>query len=301
MDDQEAAMSAAYPEIVEVKRDIRGSSAQHPRALTDVDLRHGRDHWMKIDTILDLVRDHAPDCRVPPPSATAIGVFPRVNPVAPAPCPQESFAGALFLAMNEALLGSPRRLERFLPSDPTIEQLLRARGAASEMATEQARRYLRFLYSAIVTWAAAHEAINWSIQQRSLTPLPKWRFIRVRKYIDLHIEEPIRLRDLAKVAGLSRMHFAAQFRAYTGTSPGKFVMGQRITHAQVLLGDPRNRLAEVALSVGFQNQAHFTTVFHRLVGKTPNSWRKMLSHEDSGVIEHNTAPALTLLDHPVGT
>ena len=186
----------------------------------------------------------------------------------------------LAVAMNEALSGYPQRLERFLPSDPTMKQLLQARGAASEMAREPARLYLLFLYSAILTWAATHEAIKLPVQQRPISPLPKWRFARVRKYVDLHIEETIRLRDLAQVAGLSRMHFAAQFRAYTGISPSEFVMMQRMEHARMLLADPRQTLADVAFSVGFRNQAHFTTVFHRLVGNTPNCWRKSLPREE---------------------
>jgi transcriptional regulator GlxA family with amidase domain len=80
------------------------------------------------------------------------------------------------------------------------------------------------------------------------------------------------------------MHFAAQFRAYTGISPARFVLMQRIEHAQVLLGDPRKTLADVALSVGFRTQAHFTTVFHRFVGDTPNCWRKARPRENAAAV-----------------
>ncbi len=41
-----------------------------------------------------------------------------------------------------------------------------------------------------------------------------------------------------------------------------------------LLAEPRAKLADVAFSVGFQTQAHFTTVFKRLVGETPHRWRQ---------------------------
>jgi AraC-like DNA-binding protein len=33
-------------------------------------------------------------------------------------------------------------------------------------------------------------------------------------------------------------------------------------------------LVEIAFDVGFKTQAHFTTVFTRLVGETPNAWRQ---------------------------
>jgi AraC-like DNA-binding protein len=239
-----------------------------------------QDRWIMIDTILDMLQGQVPEQPAfQPPSMTAISRLSQVSPRAPNPCPQPNIVAALSLAVNDALLGSPQRLERFLPSDPTIEQLLQARAAANAMAREPARLYLRYLYSAILTWAAERDAIKWSVRKRPPTALPKWRFARVKEYIDLHIEEPIRLADLAKVAGLSRMHFAAQFRTYTGISPCKFVMMQRMRRAQVLLGNPQKTLAEVAFSVGFQTQAHFTTVFHRIVGNTPGCWRRTQPRE----------------------
>jgi len=262
-----------------VGQDMRGSLAQRPGASDDDDLRHDRERSITIDAILDMTGGEEPQPR----GTTTIGMSSGVSPRQPDPCPQEGFAATLSLAINEALLGSPRRLERLLPSDPRIEQLLQARGAANEMARKPARLYLRFLYSAILTWASANETINSPVQQQSISPLPKWRFVRVRQYIEAHIEQPIRLRDLARAAGLSPMHFAAQFRAYTGMSPSEFVMTQRMETARVLLADPRKTLTDVAFSVGFRTQSHFTTTFHRFVGNTPNCWRKALSREVSTI------------------
>jgi AraC-like DNA-binding protein len=111
-------------------------------------------------------------------------------------------------------------------------------------------------------------------RRRSRTPLPTWRLRRVEALIDANIDEPVTLADLARVAGLSPMHFAAQFRAATGFRPHGFLFRRRIDHAQAMLADPRARLVEVALSVGFQTQAHFTIVFKRFVGATPHRWRR---------------------------
>ena len=82
-----------------------------------------------------------------------------------------------------------------------------------------------------------------------------------------------RAADLAKVAGLSRMHFAAQFRAATGYRPREYLLHQRIEHAKSLLSNTETPLAEVALTVGFCTQAHFSTVFKRVTGETPARWR----------------------------
>lgn len=278
MYDHEDGGVATYPKTLEVRRDMCEAIARHPGVSADADPHCDRDRWMAIDTALGIVGGQVPDRPVHQPAGTtAIGVLSQV----PKPRLQEDSVAALSQAVNAALWGSPRRLEQFLPSDRTIERLLQARGAANQMASEPARFYLRLRYSAILTWAAARATINWSVRRRPLTPLPKWRFVRVREYIDLHIEEPIRPRDLANVAGLSRMHFAARFRAYTGRSPPEFVMMQRIRHAREVLGDPRKTLGDVAFGVGFRTQAHFTTVLHRVVGETPNCWRKALAHDDT--------------------
>lgn len=105
--------------------------------------------------------------------------------------------------------------------------------------------------------------------------LVKWRLRRVLDYIEVNLSEPIGLPALAAAAGLSRMHFAAQFRTATGLRPHDFVIRRRIERAQELLRDPALPLVEVAFSVGFQTQAHFTTVFRALVLETPGRWRKL--------------------------
>jgi AraC-like DNA-binding protein len=71
------------------------------------------------------------------------------------------------------------------------------------------------------------------------------------------------------------MHFAAQFRAATGIRPHEFVLRRRIERAQDMLRDSALPLAQVALDVGFQTQAHFTTVFRDHVQETPGRWRQL--------------------------
>ena len=103
--------------------------------------------------------------------------------------------------------------------------------------------------------------------------LPKWRLKRVEEYIQSNLDSSISLSDLARVAGLSRMHFAAQFRAATGYRPHEFLLHQRIQHAKHMMSHSGMQLADVALATGFRTQAHFSTVFKRLTDETPARWR----------------------------
>lgn len=116
-------------------------------------------------------------------------------------------------------------------------------------------------------------------RRRSCGMLPKWRLKRVMDYIDAHLDEPITLADLGAAAKLTRMHFAAQFRATTGLRPHEYLLRQRIERAKSLLLDDDLAIVEVALAVGFQTQAHFTTIFGRFVGETPYQWRRARAAE----------------------
>ena len=109
--------------------------------------------------------------------------------------------------------------------------------------------------------------------------LPKWRLKRVSEYIDQHLDKEIGLADLASAAGLSRMHFAAQFRVATGCSPHDFLLHQRVESAKKAMICSEMPLASVALDAGFQAQSHFSTVFKRFTGVTPARWRRAAVNE----------------------
>ncbi len=105
-------------------------------------------------------------------------------------------------------------------------------------------------------------------------PLAKWRLKRALEYIEENISRPIYLAELGNVAGLSSMRFSTQFRASTNYSPHEFILRRKIVRAQQLLADPRMKLADVALSLGFHSQGHLSLVFRKFVGETPGRWRK---------------------------
>src|SRR4051794_11852787 len=65
--------------------------------------------------------------------------------------------------------------------------------------------------------------------------LPGGALRRVRGYIDSHIGERITLGELAGQAGVSRFHFAREFRHSTGESPMGYVRRLRIERSKGIL------------------------------------------------------------------
>lgn len=129
------------------------------------------------------------------------------------------------------------------------------------------------VYSACVGQTLVMHVAGLTGARKTINALPKWRLKRVQEYVGAHLEDCISLAHLARVAGLSRMHFAAQFRVATGCRPRDYVLQQRINRAKEMLSSTDMPLAEVAIAVGFQEQSYFSTVFKRLTDETPARWR----------------------------
>jgi AraC family transcriptional regulator len=164
------------------------------------------------------------------------------------------------------------------PDDRVIKSLSSALHAAeqgNDQCCADALRFaiaVRFIGLRSDTWTAV-KPVEIELRRRQVQALQKWRLKRVVEYVDLHLSAKITLAELAGVAGLSRMHFASQFRAATNLRPHEFILRRRIVRAEELPQNTTTPIVEIALTVGFQTQAHFTTIFKRFVGSTPHRWR----------------------------
>jgi AraC family transcriptional regulator len=97
---------------------------------------------------------------------------------------------------------------------------------------------------------------------------------RARDYALAHLGGDLGLDVLAREAGMSQMMFAQRFTALYEETPYKFVVSQRVERARQLLAGSDLPIAEIALQTGFCSQSHLSDVFKRMVGETPNSFRR---------------------------
>jgi AraC family transcriptional regulator len=167
--------------------------------------------------------------------------------------------------------------------DPVIRRLCDALATLNDTADDNNEIYEDALRLALVARLvglqsqerrpAGRTAVD-CLSKRRVAVLQKWRLKRVIDYVDSHLSEKITLSHLAHAAGLSRMYFAAQFRTTTGVRPHEYLVRRRIRRAEELLQGSNMTIADISLTVGFQTQAHFATVFKRLMGQTPYQWRR---------------------------
>ena len=161
-----------------------------------------------------------------------------------------------------------------LRRDLTIERLAQSLAGAELWDRSERMIFTDSIGRAIVSRLVEHWFTIPTELPRRACGLQKWRLRRATEYIDARLAEKIRLSDIAQSANLSPMHFAVQFRLSTGVSPHEYVLRRRIEVAQALLLSSERNAVDIALSCGFNSQAHFISVFSRYMGDTPCRWRK---------------------------
>lgn len=104
--------------------------------------------------------------------------------------------------------------------------------------------------------------------------LAPWQLRRVNEYLNAHLTEDVELGTLSDLVKLSRSYFSRAFKLSTGVAPHRWLQEARIAKAKQLMLESNRSLAQVAIDVGFADQAHFTRVFGRAVGESPGAWRR---------------------------
>jgi AraC-like DNA-binding protein len=97
------------------------------------------------------------------------------------------------------------------------------------------------------------------------------------RWIRRHHNEPVRVADLADLAGMSASTFHRHFRAATSMTPIQFQKQIRLQEARILLRTQATTAAEVAYQVGYTSPAHFTREYHKAFGRTPGEDRTNFS------------------------
>lgn len=80
--------------------------------------------------------------------------------------------------------------------------------------------------------------------------------------------------DIAREVGVHPVHLTRVFRAHHGMSLGSYVRGLRLDWAAQRLARSMDSLGDVALEAGFADQCHFTRMFKRHIGSTPDQFRR---------------------------
>jgi AraC-like DNA-binding protein len=93
---------------------------------------------------------------------------------------------------------------------------------------------------------------------------------RAVRHVEAHLFETLPLDALARDLGTSRATLVRHFRAATGRAPAEYVRERRLDEALAILSRTSASVAEVALTVGYENVGAFTQAFRRKFGRNPS-------------------------------
>lgn len=96
----------------------------------------------------------------------------------------------------------------------------------------------------------------------------------VKSYIDTHYKEAITLDTLADVVRQNKFYLVHAFTKAYNLSPIKYLMKRKMDESKYLLAETDTSVADIGAIVGFSSASHFSQAFKRIVGCTPNAYRK---------------------------
>ncbi|GJD16771.1 transcriptional regulator, AraC family [Rivularia sp. IAM M-261] len=170
-----------------------------------------------------------------------------------------------------------RRLElipQFSISDPIILHIALALQADIVTGSNTGKLFGESAATMLATHIVKAYATEKPIIKAYQDGLAKNKLHIILDYIDTHLEQDIKLSDLAKLIEVSQYYFCTLFKQSTGLAPHKYLIQQRIKRAKTLLQSTKLSIAEIALQCGFTDQSHLHKHFKRLEGITPSSIRQ---------------------------
>jgi AraC-like DNA-binding protein len=133
------------------------------------------------------------------------------------------------------------------------------------------KTYLKMLLMLLVNQYAPYAGTveTYQRQQQNLERLqPLFR------HLGENCGDSIQVREAARICGMSESHFMSLFKRVTGLSFVTYFNHFRIERAQALLAKTGESMANISQQVGFCDQSYFGTVFRRIVGMTPATYRR---------------------------
>ena len=93
-------------------------------------------------------------------------------------------------------------------------------------------------------------------------------------YIELHLEEPITLKQLASLAGYKDYYLSRKFQKETGSNVNDYIKFARVEKAKLLLAATNDPIRDIAKQLQFCSSRSFAQTFQQITGLTPHQWRE---------------------------
>ncbi len=96
---------------------------------------------------------------------------------------------------------------------------------------------------------------------------------KAQEYIKENLNTNLTVKQISGYLGISEFYLIKLFKQTTHITPHAFLLNQKIILAKELLTKDAD-ISQIAYQLGFSDQSHLNKIFKKLVGTTPNSYKK---------------------------
>lgn len=104
---------------------------------------------------------------------------------------------------------------------------------------------------------------------------------RIRQYIQYHVDEDLRIDQLAARVYLSQTYLSYIFKKETGMTLSRYIRQCRMEKAKELLTSTDMKIVQVCEKVGFSNVSYFCQSFREYTGVSPEKFRKSGENDEN--------------------
>jgi AraC-type DNA-binding domain-containing proteins len=99
--------------------------------------------------------------------------------------------------------------------------------------------------------------------------------IKLRDYLDRHIEDRVGIKELSRTIYRSPSQTIRIFKKEMGMTPYDYLLGKRIETAKLLLSNTNLQVKEIAYKLCFADEHYFSNFFKERTGYSPIQYKKM--------------------------
>ncbi|WP_408070472.1 helix-turn-helix domain-containing protein [Butyrivibrio sp. JL13D10] len=95
-----------------------------------------------------------------------------------------------------------------------------------------------------------------------------------KQYINENYARQLPLKEVAEAVDLNTSYFSNFFKLQTGKKYTDYLLDVRMSHAIELLRDPRTKIYEIGILVGYEDVVSFGRAFRRRFNMSPRQYRE---------------------------
>ena len=139
--------------------------------------------------------------------------------------------------------------------------------------------------------AVLFEIFTFLIQKLSMAYIPRYKYDQISRSVDYmsknFFDKELSIAELARLSGVSEVHFRRLFKDIYLISPKKYLNGIRINRAKDILKEGIWSVTAIAEMVGYSNVYYFSQSFRKEVGRSPTEYSKVYMNQNNTILSRS--------------